>query len=534
MAGWEDLDAKYGATGGNAPSWDDIDKRFTAYLAKQPAVPQKAEPVDFSGGTLQFGTFDTGIQLPASVNKRLAQFGSGVADWTTRLGQLNGTVSQQDVAEKRGLDAQLRDDTLGKVLGFGGKVAPSFAIPFSAGAPILSGALGGAASGFMEPVGPGESTLANTALGAGLGAAIPAAVKGARYALKPGAETAADIAKANQYGIPLAPADTSKVSAVKAVRSFLNDLPISSIPGNSLKDAQQQALNKAVGATFGTAETKLTPQVMDAAKKRMGAEFDRLWGRNNLDVDAQLFRGMQQLEKLADDMPKSQAAAFRAKIADFWSKAQPGQNGVSVSGDAANNFQQYLRQQADGAQGYMKDALSGMRRQIIDAFNRSIGPQEAAALTANRSQYKAFKTVEPLLDKGAAGSAGRVEGDIPAALLSEAVRKSYPGLAINTNKPALAEISSIAGKYLVDRVPQTGGSMRGALQGWVGGALGLTGLPANVALNSPRLAAAVNAAPTKRGLLDMSSLEMLKDAGLLSLQRSPLGIPLMYQSATTE
>lgn len=150
----------------------------------------------------------------------------------------------------------------------------------------------------------------------------------------------------------------------------------------------------------------------------------------------------------------------------------------------------------------MKNELGQLRQDIISAFNRSIAPADAAALTSNRKQYKAFKTVEPLLNKGEAGVAGRMPGDVPAALLPSAVASNYSSVA----GTPLADLSQIGAQFIVNRVPQTGGSIRAALQNTAIGAglmaggmsnpiAALATIPAaagvNAALGSPRIARAL-------------------------------------------
>lgn len=534
---WDELDAKYGAADRPSKTWDDLDRMVAPKTAPH---KERAAPVTDFAGTLRFGPFDTGLSLPEGVNKRLAQLGSGVADWSTRVDQLLGKASQQDVSEKRRIDSLLRDDFYGKALGVVGQALPSLAIPAAAGAPVLSGALAGGVTGFMQPVGPGESATANAAMGAGFGAAIPAAGKAMSWAASPSADVAATAAKAEKYGIPVGAADLSSNGVVKGARSFTNELPIVGIPGQMLKSKQEDALTKAVGATFGAPVARLTPDVMDAAKRRMGSEFDRLWGNNNLVVDGQMFTAMQNLRQAAQSLPAGQRANVIGKIDDLWSRAAPGAGGApTIPGQTANEFQQFLREQAK-PNSALEYEFSTLRRAIIDGFNRSISPADAAALTLNRSQYKAYKTVEPLLDKGVVGTAGRAEGVVPSALLPEAVRRSYSGLSSQTTTPALAELAQVSGRLLADRTPQTGGSARAMLQNMGIGAgltasssvapmttaLGVAGGAAlNAALNSPRLAKALTGQKAQRGMLSVSPEELAAELLLLTGSRAPIALP---------
>ena len=348
----------------------------------------------------------------------------------------------------------------------GGMTAGTAGIPTR----MLGGAVNGAVSSAM--VNPQD-----TMMGAGVGAALPPVLKvfGAggnalRNLLTAGGANK-DLAQTaiNKYGIPLGMADATSSPVIKATRSILNDAPVIGGVGAKQKEAVQEAFNQAVGNTFGANAKKLTSEVLDDAKQRMGSEFDRIWNRNVLQVDAPFMQKLMSMEQQAAKLPKNEGASLRSEINDIYSKITTDAAGNPViAGDVANNFQSYLRRRAESSSG-LKNELSDLRQNIISSFNRGVSQADAAALTLNRSQYKAYKTVEPLLNKGEVGVAGREAGDIPAALLPNAVASSYT----NAAGTPLAELSRIGSKFLVDRVARTGGSTRAALQnGAIGGAIG--------------------------------------------------------------
>jgi hypothetical protein len=310
------------------------------------------------------------------------------------------------------------------------------ALPFlqNTAARVAGGAItGGTSAGLVDP--------SQAASGAAIGAALPPGVQLAgkigsglgsalknTFAVAPQNRALAEKA-INEYGIPLGVADITSSPMIKATRSVLNDAPLTGGIGATQKEAVQGAFNKAVGGTFGAPETKLTAEVVDAAKKRMGAEFDRIWGGNNLQVDPSLMQKMASLEQQAAKLPQGDAHSLTAELKDLYGKIKTGPNGEAIiPGDVANKFQQHLRMRADSSQG-LKNELSDLRQSIINTFNKSVSAEDAAALTLNRSQYKAFKTVEPILNSAEAGVAGRLPGDIPASLLPQAVNKSYSQVA---------------------------------------------------------------------------------------------------------
>ncbi len=390
------------------------------------------------------------------------------------------------------------------------------------GANLLTRAAGGAITGGATA---GLVNPEDAGLGAMIGGAMPGAAMAAGKVgqaigrqLKPSAEVAPLARRAMEMGAPLGVADVAEGKFTKAVRSVLNDAPMTGGIGAAQNEAKQKWFNRAVGEVFDAADDKLTPEVLDAAKKKMGAEFDRIWGSNNLIVDDKLMASLGKTRANAMMLPKGERARIVSMLDDLEGQiAQAPDGSIVIPGDVANRYQSTIRKTAESAQSFLKDELTRLRGDMLSAFNRSVSPEDAAALALNQKKYKAFKTVEPLLAKGEAGVAGREAGDVPAALLPNAVMSSYKS---NVAGSPLAELSRIGSKFLVDRTPQTGGSARAMIQNSaIGGALGagmLTnpalalpviplGMGLNKALGSPALA---------RSLIDAQMAPM---GGLLSV-----------------
>lgn len=390
------------------------------------------------------------------------------------------------------------------------------------GANLLTRAAGGAITGGATA---GLVNPEDAGLGAMIGGAMPGAAMAAGKVgqaigrqLKPSAEVAPLARRAMEMGAPLGVADVAEGKFTKAVRSVLNDAPMTGGIGAAQNEAKQKWFNRAVGEVFDAADDKLTPEVLDAAKKKLGAEFDRIWGSNNLIVDDKLMASLGKTRANAMMLPKGERARIVSMLDDLEGQiAQAPDGSIVIPGDVANRYQSTIRKTAESAQSFLKDELTRLRGDMLSAFNRSVSPEDAAALALNQKKYKAFKTVEPLLAKGEAGVAGREAGDVPASLLPNAVMSSYKS---NVAGSPLAELSRIGSKFLVDRTPQTGGSARAMIQNSaIGGALGagmLTnpalalpviplGMGLNKALGSPALA---------RSLIDAQMAPM---GGLLSV-----------------
>jgi len=264
------------------------------------------------------------------------------------------------------------------------------------------------------------------------------------------------------------------------LRSVLNDAPLTGSIGATQQEAKQRAFNRAVGSTFGAEADVLTPEVMRSAKSAISQNLNNIWGKNVLQVDEPFIAELADIANQArTKLNPEQAATVERHIQNLMSQAQQGK----ISGEFANNWQSELRQVVEGETGLQKSILNKLRRTTLDAFKRNIPTEEAELLGKATGQYKAYKTVEPLLNKAEAGVAGRTSGDVPAALLPQQVVSSYGD---NIASSPFADISQIGSQFLVDRVPQTGGSARALIQNSaIGAALGVGGM------SNPLLAAGV-------------------------------------------
>lgn len=336
-------------------------------------------------------------------------------------------------------------------------------------------------------------------------AAKMAIQQGARAMAKPrDPRTVALAQRAMDQGIPLNTADITDSRFIKAARSTMNDTPGLATIGARQDAGKQPAFNRAVGKTFGADADVLTPEVMANAKGEMGKKFDKVWNSNVLEVDAPFFQQLQTARQEAAKLPQGDRQRLMGWVKDIESQMMPGVNGApTIPGAVANRYQSKMRTEVDSASGFLKTNLQDLRQGLLGAFNRSVSGPDAQDLSTARTQYKAFKTVEPLLNKGEAGVAGRMAGDVPPSLLPGAVNQNYS----SPGGTDLGQLSQIGSRFLVDRTPQTGGSARAMIQNGIvsGGVLTGVGMAsplaaaggaglsaaAQLAIGSPKLARAL-------------------------------------------
>lgn len=485
-------------------------------------------PIDMASDALAGKglTLDSNRQRRSAMDDALGGMGADTDSFAYKAGKIGGEIAGTAGAggalanvAGRGLGAVApsllpRAQPLLSAIQSGGMTAP--------GASLLTRTAGGAITGGVTAAAVNPEDAASGVLAGG---AMPGAVRALGAVgsavgrqLRPGGGSATLARKALDMGAPLGIADVAEGKFTKAVRSVLNDAPLTGGIGAAQNDAKQKWFNRAVGEVFDAADDKLTPQVMDAAKQKMGGEFDRIWSNNSLKVDNQLLATLSKTRANASMLPKADRTRIVSMLDDLESQVvQAADGSMVIPGEVANRYQSAIRKASDSAQGFLKNDLTNLRKDVIGAFNRSVSPDDAAALALNQKKYKAFKTVEPLMNKGELGVAGREAGDVPAGLLPGAILQSYKS---NPAGSPLAELSKMGSKYIVDRTLQTGGSLRAGIQNSaIGAALGMG------ALSNPLTAAGV--VPAAMGLNQMLGSPMLA-RGLLSAQPLQMGSLLSF------
>lgn len=186
-------------------------------------------------------------------------------------------------------------------------------------------------------------------------------------------------------------------------------------------------------------------------------DMKEMSGRKVLDP-TQLSKSMQAMRLRAKDLADPQQEAnFNRVVDNLISKSENGK----VTGKQFNLWQSNLRSEIASKKGYEKSLLNDLRQTTLKYFNDGVSKADKELLSTTNKQYKATKTIEDLVTKGEANVAGRKEGDIPAALLSQAVAKNYKG---GVQDSPFADLVKIGQKYIADRVVKTGGGQRAAIQ----------------------------------------------------------------------
>lgn len=416
----------------------------------------------------------------------------------------------------------------GNIVGGAASLAPTMLIPGSATIPGAA-AIGGV-TGAMQPTQGGESRLVNTAVGAGVSAAGQGAANLIGRALRPvqaelGPEAQRALGVLDQAGVPTNVAQRTGSKAMANVNAALDNLPTTAGPQQALREAQQQAFNRAVGKQFGADVPAITDDVITQYRQTIGNEIGNVFARNKLDTNATpLLNDLAQFERQVSSFEVPDNARILKNYVDaLLSKVD--KNGV-IDGTAVRKLDSELGKRAWNSSGDLSAQLHNLQTIVRDAMDQSMGATDQAAVRAARDAYKNLMTIAKNAERSPVG-------DVNPATLLTSVRS-------NPSTADLQELAKAGKAILPSRVGDSGTGQRLMYQGLLtGSTLGgglmsgqdpetVMGLTA-ASLLGPRAAQMVINSPAAQrwltqGYLQSGAPAQLGTVGAQMLRTAPLGL----------
>jgi len=317
------------------------------------------------------------------------------------------------------------------------------------------GAAGALSAGAVNP----EDAKTGGMIGASLPPALAAGGKvgqkigGAlRQSVTP--EVAALASRAKELGIDI-PADRLVNSRpLNAVAAGLNYTPFSGRAATEARMGEQ--LNRAASRLIG----QDSPNMMQALRKAgddLGAKFDVTLKQTGVAFDKQMLDDVSRVFNTAErELGSDGLKPIASQVDELMAKAGSG----VIDGQAAYNIKRTLDRigRSNRPEAFHALELKGV---LLDALNRSLGPDGAKAFAATRQQYGNMLSLEKLARNG-------VEGEISVARLAN--------LGNINNKP-LQELADIAAQFVKPREGQHGAAQRAL----IGVGAGVVGGPASLA-----------------------------------------------------
>jgi hypothetical protein len=426
----------------------------------------------------------------SGTQKFLAGAGKAYTDIGRGVGQLVGAVPQGDIDEAKSLDAPLMNTgagVAGNIVGNVAALAPAALVP---GVNTLTGAgLVGGALGMAQPVATGESRALNTALGAGLGVAGQGVANAVGRAVRPVQSTlpkelAPLAAKAEAAGIPLTAAQKTGSRPLAITESVLENLPFTADKQLAAKQAQKTAFNRAALKTVGENADTATPDVLSAAKDRIGKTFEDLSARNVVGLDNDFVNALAKVDA-------SRTVFSSSKIEDSVEKALELASKGKISGKEYQKIRSSLSKASSSAfssDAELGQALKEIRNAFDDAATRSISDADKKAWAEARKQWAALKVIEKA---AAPTSADAVAGNISPAKLATALNTADKNFKYGKGQKELGDIARIGRAFVAEQIPNSGTAQRTFYQDLlqnplkiIPGAMGIGSVPMQALMNS--------------------------------------------------
>lgn len=498
------------------------------YRGEQPAPEPGPEPELSLEQRYQRAGIDPNQYDPTEDNgfwrNALEGFGASFVGTAEGIGQAVGLVDEEQIAERRRLNAPLMD-TWGGMLGNIGGQAAQIAVPVGGAArglsfagkarPYVESALRAGVFGGAQGTVGDESRLVNAGTDAALGAVGQGvadvggvAARAARAKLSGPVRQSIDLARG--AGIPLRADQVTTSPAIKAASAVTRWLPFSGAASQARK--QQEAFNAAVGRSFGLKDARVLDEAtMKGARRAISDQFEDIYSRNDVPITMDGLRRLAgSVNRAGEDLVEAEASVVQKQLDKILREAE--------NGTLTGKKYQALRTNIMKAEGEDRvgQAVKSLRKELDDIAAESVGPDDAATLKRIRSQWANLRTTEDAL-KQVAGAKGNVQ---PSSL--------YP-LIRRGATPEMRELAKIGQNVLKDVVPDSGSAQRIFYQNLLTGGAGL-GAGATLGVLSPLVKAGAAGAGIGRLLNSRAGARMLEQGAPTSglaklLQAAPRALP---------
>jgi hypothetical protein len=369
---------------------------------------------------------------------------------------------------------------------------------------LVGGAAAGAALGGGSTLANGgtlQDAARNALLGGGLGAGV-GAIGGVANKLMSGGvhPEVAQLADAatNKYGIPLRAGQITTNPTINRADALVNKLPMSG--GTASYEAQTGAFTRALANEMGENADALTPQVMQAAKTRIGNVFNTVAANTpNIPADPQFDNDLLNVVSNAQgSLDSAKMQPVLQQFDNILNTFKGGGNAITGQQYQALTSRNSMLMKAIAKGGDVGQVAGEMKDALDSALQRAASPEDVKALQGARYQWKVMRTVEDMAEKAPTGG-------VSPPLLMGAVRKNFPNMAYDGGGN-MGELARIGQQFL--KAPSSSGTAENAAIlktlghgiGLGGGGLGAIELMQNPALLPAAGAALVGGGAASAGL----------------------------------
>lgn len=255
--------------------------------------------------------------------------------------------------------------------------------------------------------------LADAASGARVSAALGAAVPIAGAALskipKPNVSQAvkelAATAK-DKFGIDLSLDQIAPSNVRDTVQKISQNIPGSGV--DAFLEKQQGQWMRGVAKTIGEDADNLSPEVINKYLARAGKDFEGVLAGKNIKFAQKDINSLADIATAAKRKVSSNLADVVQNnvndVLDNLSKFKVGNGGMrEVPGEKLASLRSQLLSDLPGIEGGARQQVAKIIDNIDDVVNTHLSPSEVKQLATARTQWRNYRTIEPLLEKSTDG-----------------------------------------------------------------------------------------------------------------------------------
>ena len=285
-------------------------------------------------------------------------------------------------------------------------------------------------------------------------------------------------------GVPIDVAQATGSEFLKRTKAASFDNPHTAGKAEEFASIQKAAFNKAIAKTMGEDATAITPNVIQAAKTRLGQNYDDLAARNKIHFDDELKHSLAEInDRASNALADTQYSVIEKAIKSIETKAET--SGGTIDGEQYKNIKRLLtdieKQNVPGSHyaGEMKELL-------LETLSRSAektgSKADVALLKDTNRQYGNMKKIEDVVLKD-------IQGNVSPSLLSNSLTTKAKRNALYQTDPELANLARAGKDILEQKLPNSGTMARMLAQSPIyAGTKAIYQSGAQAAMANPKLA----------------------------------------------
>lgn len=344
---------------------------------------------DLGRGAVQLGVEGANLIPGVNLDETAANIRSNITDVRERDAPLLSTGGGLTGNIGTNIGLALLPGGAASGVGRGANVARAFSNPQT----FRAAAGAGAALGALNPVGEGESRIANIGLGAGGGVAGKAIAQPIINQLSRGGAAARELLEAE--GVPLNLAQRTGSARAQTISGMLDDSLLTANAQASFKDTQLKAFTRAVLRTIGAESDEATPTVMLSAKNKIGSVFNSISNKTNgIRADGELFQSAGDVFRQAQvGLLDDEFRLFERNFRNVFNSIDNGRINARQFNSALSKLGKLSTRPNIGS------FARSLEDTLLDALGRS-SPDDIARLGTARAQWRNLRTIQGAVGKG--------------------------------------------------------------------------------------------------------------------------------------